>query len=283
MALIKNWLPPTRENWELIVYYFQFFPILTSMQWVISWYGAGKTSTKDRFNIPGKVGWMSMEIFGPATLIYSMYSVPSTIGLAFLPWENRVMGALYVIHYIHRAILGPLLAPSMSPIHPLIWFSAICFQTLNGLSLGGYFGGFGPKPGEAPGSWIGLTIFLLGMIGNIYHDDLLREIRRVALRAQKKQAVEKSFNPNQKNGVDKIYLIPENGLFRWIFYPHYLCEWIEWAGFWLMAGRGCVPARTFVINEIATMLPRALQGRQWYLEKFGEEKVAGKRAVIPGI
>lgn len=28
MALIENWLPPTRQNWELIVYYFQFFPIV---------------------------------------------------------------------------------------------------------------------------------------------------------------------------------------------------------------------------------------------------------------
>lgn len=30
MALIQNWLPPSRENWELLVYYFQFFPIVST-------------------------------------------------------------------------------------------------------------------------------------------------------------------------------------------------------------------------------------------------------------
>ena len=48
-------------------------------------------------------------------------------------------------------------------------------------------------------------------------------------------------------------------------------------------GWGCVPARTFLLNEIATMLPRALQGKQWYVEKFGKEKVGNRKAVIPGL
>ena len=29
MALIENWMPPSRENWDLIVYLFQFFPIVS--------------------------------------------------------------------------------------------------------------------------------------------------------------------------------------------------------------------------------------------------------------
>ncbi|VUC30195.1 unnamed protein product [Clonostachys rosea] len=31
------------------------------------------------------------------------------------------------------------------------------------------------------------------------------------------------------------------------------------------------------------MLPRAVSGKRWYAEKFGEEKVAKKWAVIPGV
>ena len=78
-------------------------------------------------------------------------------------------------------------------------------------------------------------------------------------------------------------MMPENGLFRAVLYPHYFCEWIEWAGFWMIGGWGCAPARTFLFNEIATMLPRALQGKRWYLERFGKEKVGSRKAVIPGL
>jgi 3-oxo-5-alpha-steroid 4-dehydrogenase 1 len=31
------------------------------------------------------------------------------------------------------------------------------------------------------------------------------------------------------------------------------------------------------------MLPRALAGKRWYEEKFGKDKVAGRKAVIPGL
>lgn len=83
--------------------------------------------------------------------------------------------------------------------------------------------------------------------------------------------------------VDKVYKVPQNGLFSFILFPHYLCEWIEWAGFWMIGGLGCVPARTFVLNEIATMTPRALLGKRWYVERFGKEKIGSRKAVIPGL
>ncbi|KAE8453090.1 hypothetical protein EG329_012277 [Mollisiaceae sp. DMI_Dod_QoI] len=298
MVLVENWLPPSRENWELVVWLFQFFPLITVAQWFISWYGAGKTSGKSILNIPGKIAWITMEIPGFITLLYVMNTLPSQVGLSSLPWENKAMGGMFVIHYIYRAILYPLLNPSMSPIHVLVWLSAIAFQVINGLSIGGWLGGYGYTTRKdwtnhemnfkAGGRMeLGLMIWALGFFGNIYHDDELREIRRAAARNQKRRAqqAEQSTGKGKgdKVGVDKVYMIPHNGLFRWIFFPHYLCEWIEWGGFYLMAGSGCVPARNFVVNEIATMLPRAIQGKQWYIKRFGEEKVAGRKAVVPGI
>lgn len=128
---------------------------------------------------------------------------------------------------------------------------------------------------------LGMMIWALGFFANIFHDDELREIRRAALRSQKARAAQQDEKEKGGKGVEKVYMIPQNGLFELILYPHYLCEWIEWGGFWLMAGSGCVPARNFVLNEIATMLPRALQGKQWYIERFGKDKVGEKKAVIP--
>ena len=130
-------------------------------------------------------------------------------------------------------------------------------------------------------------IFALGLLGNIFHDDDLREIRRAAARRQKKLwenddgAEKRKPNPRKNPGVDKYYQIPQNGLFHLVLYPHHLCEWVEWAGFWMIAGWGCVPARCFLVNEIAAMLPRALNGKAWYVERFGAEKVGGRKAVIP--
>ena len=134
---------------------------------------------------------------------------------------------------------------------------------------------------------LGMMIWALGFVGNLYHDDELREIRRAVTRNQKKRAQEAEESTGkgkaEGKGVDKVYVIPKNGLFWWILYPHYVCEWIEWAGFWLMAGSGCVPARNFLLNLIATMLPRAVRGKWWYEERFGKEKLEGRKAIIPGI
>lgn len=49
----------------------------------------------------------------------------------------------------------------------------------------------------------------------------------------------------------------------------------------MLAGRYCVPARSFLINEITTMLPRSLAGWRWYARTFGVEKLEGRKAVIP--
>ena len=125
-------------------------------------------------------------------------------------------------------------------------------------------------------------IFALGLLGNMYHDDELREIRRAAARKQKRKE-EAQNEKGEKKSVSKVYMVPENGLFRIILYPHFLCEWIEWCGFWMIGGLACVPARAFVINEIATMTPRALMGKRWYLNRFGKEKIGSRKAVIPGI
>ena len=227
-----------------------------------------------------------MESPGILTVLYCMLTIPRQQGIESLPWANWTMAGIYSIHYIYRAWLSPLvLNPSMSPIHVSVTISAFCWQVINGLSIGGWLAGYGPNTvydwaGRLYEIEVGLVIWGWSFLGNIFHDDDLREIRRSALRRQKAQA-EKEGKPIE--GVDKLYMLPKNGLFHYILYPHYLCEWFEWAGFWLIGGWNCVPARTFLLNEISTMLPRALQGRQWYIDKFGKERVGSRKAIIPGL
>lgn len=191
-----------------------------------------------------------------------------------------------VIHYLYRAVLSPLyLNPSMSPIHLFVWLMAFAFQVMNALSIGGYLAGHGPLTqhhwaARSEYMFIGLVIWCWGLLANMFHDDDLREIRRAALRKQEKEAKEKGTSIE---GVDKVYMVPKNGLFRYVLHAHYLCEWVEWCGWWMVGGWAFHPGRTFVINEVTTMLPRALQGKRWYEKKFGKEKLEGRKAVIPGL
>ena len=171
-------------------------------------------------------------------------------------------------------------------------FAGACvFNVLNGLSIGGWLGAYGPITKE---DWqgqrnavrveVGMMIWAIGLLANIYHDDEFREIRRAAARDREQRAkIQGDDDKKAGKRVDKVYKIPDNGLFRVILYAHYFTEWLEWAGFWMVGGWGCIPARTFLVNEISTMLPRAVEGKQWYVERFGKEKIGSKKAVIPGL
>lgn len=229
-----------------------------------------------------------MECPGFLTVLYCMFTIPSQLGIGKLPWGNWTMAGLYTTHYLYRALLSPLfLNPSMSPIHPTVALSAAAWQVINGISLGGWLAGYGPTTvydwaGRLYWIEAGMVIWGWALLGNMWHDDDLREIRRSVLRQQQAEADKLPAKDRKPlRGAHKIYKMPKNGLFQLVLYPHYLFEWIEWAGFWMIGGLACGPARSFLFNEVATMLPRALSGRRWYVETFGQEKVGNKKAVIP--
>lgn len=198
-----------------------------------------------------------------------------------------------VIHYTYRAVLFPLLQPSMAPIHALVWSSAVCFQVLNATCLGSWLAAYGPVTAAGwaaqsplPQFALGLAVFYVGLAGNFFHDEELREIRRREQRRQervRKAAGDNGGGGGGTRGAEKHYEIPQAGLFRYVLFPHYFCEWVEWTGFLIAAGWSCAPAWAFLVNEVASMLPRAVRGKAWYVDKFGEEKVGKKRAVIPWV
>lgn len=66
------------------------------MQWCLNWYGMGKTSVTSRLNLPGKIGWLTMETPGFLLLLYLMFTLPEMNGIESLPWENKTMATLFV-------------------------------------------------------------------------------------------------------------------------------------------------------------------------------------------
>ncbi|UNI24730.1 hypothetical protein JDV02_010455 [Purpureocillium takamizusanense] len=308
MAIIEGWLPPTRAHYDLILRAWQLaFPPLASIQWLVRWYPMGKTSVASRLNLPGRAAWMTMEAPGFLTLLYLMSTMPARHGVEDLPWQNRVLGGLFVIHYSYRAIAYPLLQPSMAPIHVFVWAAALCFQLINATCLGSWLSAYGPLTADAwaaqsplPQFALGMLLFYVGLAGNFFHDEELREIRRRAAARQTNNKNNKNTaGPSSKangsggssssNGTSATsahhhhYEIPQAGLFRYMLYPHYFCEWVEWLGFLMAAGWTCAPAWAFLVNEVASMLPRAVSGKRWYVERFGADKVGKKWAIIPGL
>lgn len=104
----------------------------------------------------------------------------------------------------------------MGPMNLIMVFAGVVFNIINGSAIGGWLGGYG-SAADVP-VWqisIGSAVFILGLLGNMYHEEILREIRR-----------DKSFDKNaQKEGRvvtsnGRIYKIPEGGLFKWVWNPH---------------------------------------------------------------
>lgn len=209
-----------------------------------------------------------MEIVGPLNLLFTLHN--SLNGdFSVLPWQNQLVAVLYVVHYVNRAIISPFFAaPSMSPIHAFVMVSAMGFNWVNSSCLAGWVLGYpidvqgfdvSGVEGEGAGfgllPCLGLGMFIVGMVGNIYSERALFQLRREEgdRRAAKKtdQANDSTNDQKADKKYHKVYVIPpKKGVFRSILYPHYVFEWIEWFGFTLV-GTAVFPAGSGSVNPIA--------------------------------
>ncbi|KAJ5172456.1 hypothetical protein N7492_005049 [Penicillium capsulatum] len=266
---IADHFPPTPEAYTSLLSAFQWFPVITIFQWVLSWHPAGKTSLQSSIlNLPGRIAWCIMEIAGPVNLIYNL-SIESP-SFFDLPRPNQLVAALYCIHYFNRAIISPFFsAPSMSPIHVLLMLSAITFNWVNSSCIVGWLRGYSiPVPGfrtdgvaslASPLSGgsssqlaatlpvVGSVLFFIGMAGNIYSETSLFRMRReeadkrLAKKTDSTPTSTDTSGPSKGNKFHKVYVIPPaKGVFASILYPHYVFEWVEWTGF-ALAGVAVYP------------------------------------------
>jgi len=220
-----------------------------------------------KLNLDGQLAWIIMELPSPITILSVYLSSPTRAPIGLNP--STVFVALWLAHYANRAVISPLRTPTRSPSHLTVMLSGIGFNLLNGGLNGAWLASpaFKGATFNHTWFWVGLVLFVAGMASNIWHDEVLLNIRRQAKHR---------------------YGIPYGGLYSLISYPNYFTEWIEWAGFALAvaavsgSGFAVTPPVVFVINEVATMLPRAISGHRWYHEKF-DDYPKERKAVIPFI
>ncbi|KAI3863761.1 hypothetical protein MKW98_031353 [Papaver atlanticum] len=96
--------------------------------------------------------------------------------------------------------------------------------------------------------FIGIALFLVGIVGSFYHHCILANLRK------------------EKSGADKGYKIPKGGLFGVVVCPHYLFEILTFIGISLMA-QSLYPI-CFAIGDTCYLIGRSYVTRKWYLSKF---------------
>ena len=241
-----------------------------------------------------------MELVSPSAFVYAyLHSPLSPLTFGTSPSlsignPSAALAGLFLIHYSNRAVLSPLRTPSRSKSHVIVVLSAIVFNLVNGSLLGAYLSspeGLSYLAGayERPRFWFGMLLWAAGFVGNIVHDEVLLNIRRKKQAEDAKKAAEQIAKEKKKG---EHYAIPYGLLYRYISYPNYFCEWIEWLGFALAASplpsfqswgaflATITPPVLFFAAEVFTMIPRAVRGHQWYHSKFPNYPKE-RRAVIP--
>ncbi|KAJ1917639.1 hypothetical protein H4219_003101 [Mycoemilia scoparia] len=253
--------------------------------------------------VNGKLAWVLMEIISPVVYISTIASFlelpesPST-SLPLFSFSNilsipkaliheiyaragsngslqLVLITMWLTHYLHRAIIYPLSQKSRAPMHVGIMLLGIGFNLLNGFVNGYWVGSSFQQTNTTTSNnasdlhfIIGVAVFTMGFIGNIYHDHIL-----VSLRKNKDN---KSDNSKQQ----QRYFIPHGGLFGLVSCPHYLCEVVEWVGYWVATGLSSRPAILFAISTFSVLCPRALEIHEWYKNTF-KEYPKNRKAIVP--
>lgn len=314
----RKWLTVT----SVIVFPIEFF--------INAPFGRFSLSSEGWMQLDGIKSWIFMELFSPAMFLYAYITSPISYydpPLPSLTSPQSILAGLFLIHYANRALISPLRTPSRSKSHIVVLLSGILFNIINGFLQGSYLSSPYARmyltrayTFQRTSFYVGLGLWLVGFVGNVAHDEILLNIRRKAKCKGKGKAGEDQTNENDEaNGsrTKEHYAIPHGLLYRYISYPNYFCEWIEWFGFALAAAplpiepsiSGLVkvllsvfsaktiktilfhpphlfapnltPPYIFVICEILLMLPRAYNGHTWYKKKFGDSYPKERKVVVP--
>ncbi|KAK6909959.1 hypothetical protein I203_103985 [Kwoniella mangroviensis CBS 8507] len=268
---------------------------------------ASKTSN---LNVNGNIAWAVAELVSPLTFATTLLVNPPPT----LNYPARILAGLYFAHYAHRAIISPLLlSPKRSPLHVLVALAMGLFNLFNGYLIAMGLAFYPPQAEIDWKFWLKVGGWAIGFIGNVYHDEVLNDLRRAP-----SERLVISHLPGDDDPKSGRYKVPRGGLYKYVSFPNYLCEWLEWTCFALAATssstallalpplstlrlqaglRGSIvkliakiwwppyllhPTWMFVLAEITSMLPRALRGHGWYKEKF-DQYPKERKAVIPGI
>ena len=204
--------------------------------------------------IPSQLGWFVMEIISPIMFAYFFL-----VGNTNKNWVMWVFFICWVGHYTNRSIIYPLRQKNPAKMPLSIALFAFLFNVVNGFVNGYFLGSIKSYPIDYLSNWnfiLGVILFLIGMRINMQSDTILLSLR-------------------SKN---KGYQIPKGGFFKYISYPNYFGEILEWTAFALMTWSWA--GLSFMIWTMANLVPRAIKGHEWYHQQF-DDYPKDRKAIFP--
>ncbi|KAH9974173.1 hypothetical protein BGW80DRAFT_1458713 [Lactifluus volemus] len=279
----------------------------------------GKFATPDSIlSLDGIKSWILMELVSPFFFLFTAYLHP--FSHAPLPTQPQsILTALYLLHYLNRALISPLRTPYRAKSHIVVVLSGMTFNALNGFLLAAFL----------TSSSSSTASFLIARPHTLFPDASVWASRSgpsAIAKGKAKQLHDDDDDEQQQDGsgggqkrrarqVVVHYAIPHGGLYTFVSFPNYLCEWVEWFGFALAASPipdfallpsanallaaaasaqvsevarllfpfvdSISPPWLFFILEVVTMTPRALRGHRWYHERFRDSYPRDRRAIVP--
>lgn len=111
---------------------------------------------------------------------------------------------------------------------------------------------------------IGISIFVIGQLGNFYHHWILARLR--------------PSSTKEKDESSNGYKIPTSGMFNLVTMPHYTFELVSWLGVSVVAGS--LNSLLVVAGMTSYLAGRSVATKNWYLKNlkgFPKER----KAIIP--
>jgi 3-oxo-5-alpha-steroid 4-dehydrogenase 1 len=242
--------------------------VFAACVFVISWFlpsPYGRFASK-RFglSVDPRLGWFLMELPATLSFLYVYWQGPKRLSLVPL-----IFHAMWIIHYANRGFFFPFSIRAArgekGSFSAMVVVTGWAVTALHGYFHAAYF----TRLGHYTVDWLtdprfiaGLIIYYAGFALNVHADATIRNLR----------------SPEEVASGEKVYRIPQGGLFRWVTSPSYLAELIAWAGFalctWSLAG-----VFIFLVSA-ANLVPRAFATHRWYRERFPEYPKE-RKALVP--
>jgi len=119
-----------------------------------------------------------------------------------------------------------------------------------------------------PNVVMGLCLFVIGLLGNLYHHWLLMDLRARA-------------SPGGKIGMvkNREYVVPSGAFFDLVTMPHYFFELIGWFGMFVVAPRLNI---LMVFTGMSSyLIGRSISTTEWYKQRFGDQWPKDRKHIIP--
>ena len=184
--------------------------------------------------------------------------------------------ALFVAHYINRAVIYPLrMSPRSQRVPLVVTMSAMLSTSLNGYLQARYlcsFNRFPPLEEQVthPRFLFGIAIFFAGFLLNVQSDGILRNLRKSDGNEKKDDG---------RGTTQREYYIPRGGMFDFCSCPNFLGEIVEWVGFAVASGWS-LPSVAFAVFTASNLVPRALAHHEWYKRNF-DDYPPERTAIVP--